>query len=86
MGGGARGGEDLRRPARLLHFRLSFFQAWGERVHAGLELEVQADVVVGKLSHIRLVDTHDLCLLVHTQTEAGYIVHDPEDDCLLRRM
>ncbi len=56
------------------------------RVRVVVELvrlpEVDPDVVVRELAHLRVVDAEDLRLLARAQAQAGDEVHDPEDDRL----
>jgi hypothetical protein len=60
--------------------RLSTFSNWtGER---GLQLGLEADIVVGEFAHLALVDANNLGLLRHPHPQAWDIVHDPEYDGL----
>lgn len=42
--------------------------------------KVNAHVIIRKLSHLRIIHTEDLRLLVAAHATAGDVVHDPEDD------
>lgn len=44
------------------------------------ELGIQANIVIRKLAHLRIVDTEHLRLLRGAEPEPGDEVHDPEDD------
>lgn len=44
------------------------------------EIGINANIVVGKLSHLGIIDTDNLCLFSGAQTKAGDKVHDPEDE------
>ena len=46
------------------------------------QLSLNSNVVVGKFSHLRIVDADDLCLFVATETEERNEVHDPQNDGL----
>ena len=45
-------------------------------------LLLEADVVVGKLAHLRVVHAEDLGLLVRAEAAVGDEVEDPADDGL----
>lgn len=68
-----------------LHVSMGFLltRGWALGTHLrllGTQVGINANIVVGELSHLSIIDANDLGLLRSAKSEAWDEVHDPKDD------